>query len=145
MYAYVIARCDIGYAVTFLARYSQSPSKGHYLALKNVAKYLRATRDYGIYYWRDKPRNDLPLGPKPVTHSLRRLGQAALRCASGTMWSPSVSISSFSRLRTTSSADGRFCGASSAISSTNPQIGLKTDSFEVSTRVNHCHKIFPAA
>jgi len=51
MYTYVIACCDIGYAVTFLAQYSQSPSKGHDLALKNVAKYLRATRDYGIYYW----------------------------------------------------------------------------------------------
>ena len=60
MYAYVIVRCDIGYAVTFLARYSQNPSSAHYKALKGVAKYLRATKDYGIFYWRGKPRSDLP-------------------------------------------------------------------------------------
>ena len=60
MYAYVIARCDIGYAVTFLARFAQHPSKEHYVALKGVAKYLRATKQYGIYYWREKERPDLP-------------------------------------------------------------------------------------
>ena len=65
MYAYVIAQCDIGYAVTLLARYSQCPSIGHYQAIKNVAKYLRATREYGIYYWRKHARNDLPYVPNP--------------------------------------------------------------------------------
>ena len=65
MYAYVICRCDIGYAVTFLARYSQSPSKSHYNALKGIARYLRATKSYGIYYWRTTPWTDLPNCPIP--------------------------------------------------------------------------------
>jgi len=40
VYAYVVCRLDIGYAVTFLSCFAQSPAKEHYLALKAVAKYL---------------------------------------------------------------------------------------------------------
>jgi len=65
--------CDIGYAVMCLARYFQSPLKGHYLALKGVAKYLCATQTYGIYYWRNSPHTDLPTGPTPSTSSEKDL------------------------------------------------------------------------
>ena len=37
MYAYVIARCDIGYAVTFMARYAARPGRAHYQTLKSIA------------------------------------------------------------------------------------------------------------
>ena len=40
MYAYITCRCDIGYAVTTLSKFSTSPSPYHYKLLKGVAKYL---------------------------------------------------------------------------------------------------------
>ncbi|KAI2490688.1 Reverse transcriptase (RNA-dependent DNA polymerase) [Fragilaria crotonensis] len=44
IYAYVVARPDIGYAVTTLARFSDHPAKVHYDALRRVARYLRMTK-----------------------------------------------------------------------------------------------------
>jgi hypothetical protein len=38
IYAYVIVRVDIGFAVCFLARFSGHPHLEHYTALKNVAR-----------------------------------------------------------------------------------------------------------
>ena len=63
IYAYVVARLDIGYAVTLLARFSQCPTEEHYTALRGVCKYLRRTKDWGIVYWRDKPVTTLPAIP----------------------------------------------------------------------------------
>ncbi len=60
IYAYVIARLDIGYAVCLLARFSCAPHRDHYRALKNVCRYLRATKSWGILYQRPKPLNGLP-------------------------------------------------------------------------------------
>jgi hypothetical protein len=60
IYAYVIVRVDIGFAVCFLARFSAHPHHEHYIALKNVARYLRATPNWGIMYWRPSPVLDLP-------------------------------------------------------------------------------------
>jgi hypothetical protein len=60
IYAYVLVRVDIGFAVCFLARFSGHPHQEHYVALKNVARYLRATSDWGILYWRPAPVLDLP-------------------------------------------------------------------------------------
>ena len=60
MYAYTLVHCDIGYAVTFLARFASHPSKAHYHALKHLARYLRATKDWGIVYRRGKPLSDFP-------------------------------------------------------------------------------------
>jgi hypothetical protein len=63
IYAYVLCRPDIGYAATFLSRYSTAPHKDHYFALKNICRYLRSTKDWGIVYWRPTPRPDLPVVP----------------------------------------------------------------------------------
>lgn len=63
MYAYVVGRLDIGYAVTFLARFSQYPTSGHYAALKSVVKYLRRTKTWGLIYWRPSPLDHLPHVP----------------------------------------------------------------------------------
>jgi len=62
IYAYVVCRQDISFAVTFLARYATCPSLKHYAALKHIWRYLRSTPDWGIVYWRDKDkmRSDLP-------------------------------------------------------------------------------------
>ena len=60
IYAYVIARLDIGYAVCLLARFSGAPHKEHYRALKGVCKYLRTTKSWGIIYQRRRPLSGLP-------------------------------------------------------------------------------------
>ena len=62
IYAYVVARPDIGYAVTTLARFSDHPAKIHYDALRRVARYLRMTKHWGLLYWRRSPLLDLPVG-----------------------------------------------------------------------------------
>jgi hypothetical protein len=63
IYAYVVCRVDIGYAATFLSRFAQAPTIEHYRALKNVVKYLRATKSWGIIYWRDRPVDQFPEVP----------------------------------------------------------------------------------
>ena len=60
VYAYVICRLDIGYAVCFLSRFSATPHEEHYSALKNVCRYLRAHKSWGILYQRPSPLEDLP-------------------------------------------------------------------------------------
>ena len=57
MYAYVTCRPDIGYAITLLSKFGSSPSAYHYTCLKNVARYLRATKDWGIHYAHDPQHN----------------------------------------------------------------------------------------
>ena len=62
LYAYVVARPDIGYAVTTLARFSDRPAKIHNDALRRVARYLRMTKSWGLLYWRRQPLPSLPVG-----------------------------------------------------------------------------------
>jgi hypothetical protein len=62
IYAYVVARPDIGYAVTTLARFSDHPAKVHYDALRRVARYLRMTKTWGLIYWRHTLLSSLPVG-----------------------------------------------------------------------------------
>ena len=62
IYAYVVARPDIGYAVTTLARFSDHPAKIHYDALRRVARYLRITKNWGLLYWRRSLLPALPAG-----------------------------------------------------------------------------------
>jgi Reverse transcriptase (RNA-dependent DNA polymerase)/GAG-pre-integrase domain len=73
IYAYVVARPDIGYAVTTLARFSDRPAKVHYDALRRVARYLRMTKSWGLHYWRPQLLPSLPVGifrPLPSDLSL---------------------------------------------------------------------------
>jgi hypothetical protein len=73
MYAFVVCRLDIGYAVTLLSRMSSSPHHEHYTALLKIAKYLRATKDWGLIYWRSVPNlafPDVPLPEIPVDPNL---------------------------------------------------------------------------
>jgi hypothetical protein len=62
IYVYVVARPDIGFAVTLLARFSDHPAKIHFDALRRLARYLRMTKDWGLFYWRPKPISSLPAG-----------------------------------------------------------------------------------
>ena len=60
IYAYVVVRIDIGFAVALLSRFASAPAHEHYLALKNVLKYLQHTKDWGILYWQSTPVDLLP-------------------------------------------------------------------------------------
>jgi ribonuclease HI len=66
LYAFVVGRLDIGYAVTLLARMAAAPHDEHFTALKKVIKYLRATKDWGVYYWRPQPNLNFPRVAPPV-------------------------------------------------------------------------------
>ena len=62
MYAYVSCRPDIGYAITLMSKYGSNPADYHYKCLKDIAKYLRTTRTWGIRFRRQTKRADLPIG-----------------------------------------------------------------------------------
>jgi len=60
LYAYVTCRPDIGYATITLSKFSTCPHDHHFAMLKKVAKYLRATKDWGIIYRRSQTDTSLP-------------------------------------------------------------------------------------
>jgi len=60
LYAYVTYRPDIGYATVALSKFSTCPHDHHFAMLKKVAKYLRATKDWGIIYRWSQPDTSLP-------------------------------------------------------------------------------------
>ena len=63
MYAYVTCRPDIGYAITLLSKFGSCPSEYHYSCLKNIARYLRSTKHWGIRYSRSHASGDPELTP----------------------------------------------------------------------------------
>jgi hypothetical protein len=65
IYALVTCRPDISYSVIKLSQYSTRPTKVHFDAVKDIYRYLWATRDDGIHYWRKEPRYDLPFHKHP--------------------------------------------------------------------------------
>ena len=60
IYALVTCRPDISFPVIKLSQYSTRPTDIHFEAVKQIYRYLNATQDEGIYYWRKQPRHDLP-------------------------------------------------------------------------------------
>ena len=62
IFACVVVRLDIGYAMSLLSRFAEYPAKVHYLGLKSVCRYLRETKDRPIIYWRRTPMMSLPKG-----------------------------------------------------------------------------------
>ena len=62
LYAYISCRPGIGYAVVSLSKFAATPSKVHYTMLKNVAKYLWRTIDWGITYTKTVPNDSMPVG-----------------------------------------------------------------------------------
>ena len=52
LYAMITCRPDISISVTKLSQYSQNPAEIHYVALKNIFRYLRSTRRDGLVFWR---------------------------------------------------------------------------------------------
>jgi hypothetical protein len=50
IYTCVVCQLDIGYAITFLSHFATALAEEHYKALKDIAKYLHRTIDWGIIY-----------------------------------------------------------------------------------------------
>jgi hypothetical protein len=63
LYAYIVCRPDIGYAITTLSKFSSSPAPVHYARLKDVARYLRRTSAWGIKFKKLKPDPSMPPCP----------------------------------------------------------------------------------
>jgi hypothetical protein len=61
IYVYVVARIDIGFAVTLLARFSDHPVKIHFDSLRRLARYLPMTKAWGLIYWRPAPMVTFPV------------------------------------------------------------------------------------
>jgi len=59
-------RCDIAFAVGCLARYAATPGHAHVKAAKRVVKYLYATKNLGITFYRDLDRVE-GLGEQELT------------------------------------------------------------------------------
>ena len=66
IYALVTCHPDISFPVIKLSQYSTRPTAIHFEAVKNIYRYLNATKDEGIYFWRKTHRNDLPPGNIPI-------------------------------------------------------------------------------
>jgi hypothetical protein len=65
IFAVQIGRFDIAPAVSILCKFNDRPSAVHFLAAKNVMRYLHSEIGRGLIYWRPtgKDRPDLPRGP----------------------------------------------------------------------------------
>jgi len=60
IYAYIVVHIEIGNAIQFLSKFSSSPHMEHYMALKNICKYLCKHKSEGLIYWCTQPLNILP-------------------------------------------------------------------------------------
>ncbi len=45
MYAMLCTRPDVSYALSMASRYQSNPGEQHWVAVKNILKYLRRTKD----------------------------------------------------------------------------------------------------
>jgi len=66
IFAMVIGRFDITEATSLLSTRATNPAACHFLALKQVWKWLRHHKHRGLTCWRLHARNDLPVGPDHV-------------------------------------------------------------------------------
>ena len=69
IYALIVARLEISYAIIKLSQFNANPATIHYKTLRQVLAYLNNTRDDGLIYWRPHPRDDLPFAEVPTQRS----------------------------------------------------------------------------
>jgi hypothetical protein len=69
IYAMTTCRPDISYATVRASQYSVNPHAIHYHGVRHILKYLYATKDDGLYYWRTTPNPNLPSIPSPPIRS----------------------------------------------------------------------------
>jgi len=69
IYAMTTCRPDIAYATVRASQYSTRPHAIQYHGVRHIIRYLYATKDDGLYYWRVTPNNNLPVVPPPDIRS----------------------------------------------------------------------------
>jgi len=69
IWAMTTTRPDLAYASVKLSQANCCPHEHHYHGVKHALKYLYATRDDGIYFWRTAPRTEFKEGPLPRVSS----------------------------------------------------------------------------
>jgi KUP system potassium uptake protein len=69
LYPMVKCRPDISTHAILLSQFINNPGEVHYIALKQLATYLIATKSEGIHYWRCQPHPTLPDSPLPALHA----------------------------------------------------------------------------
>ena len=50
MYNILCTKPDVSYALSVTSKYQSDPSEGHWVAIKNILKYLRSTKDVFLIY-----------------------------------------------------------------------------------------------
>ena len=50
MYDMLCTRSDVSYALSIMSRYQSDPGESHWIAVKNILKYLRKTKDAFLLY-----------------------------------------------------------------------------------------------
>jgi hypothetical protein len=59
LFASIRTRPDIAHSVALLARFTHNPKKVHYTGLKHILRYLKGTKDYGLYFKANVKDNDI--------------------------------------------------------------------------------------
>ena len=68
LYAMITCRPDISVPIMKLSQYANNPAEIHYVALKNVFRYLRSTIDKGITFWRKTQSRHKDLDDSSTNH-----------------------------------------------------------------------------
>ena len=76
----ITCRPDISYPLIKLSQYSNKPAEEHYQCVKQLFQYVKATKTDGIYFWRKKPRHDLPDLPLPTTSTQNYQTDPTTKC-----------------------------------------------------------------
>ena len=50
MYAMICTRLDVSYPLSMTSRYQAQPGEAHWIAVKNILKYLRRTKEMFLVY-----------------------------------------------------------------------------------------------
>ena len=69
IWAMTTCRPDIAFTSVKLSQSNSAPAEHHYHGLKHSIRYLYATRNDGIYFWRTQSRPELPEGVLPTINS----------------------------------------------------------------------------
>ena len=58
MFAAIMTRSNIAYAMSIVSRYAENPESQHIKTINRILKYIKESLDLSIVYFRDDFRND---------------------------------------------------------------------------------------
>jgi len=69
IWAMTTCRPDVSHTAVKLSQPNSAPAEIHFHGLKCAIRYVYITRHDGLYFWRTRARDELPVGPLPPVHS----------------------------------------------------------------------------